>query len=617
MVEALVGLYQGVCVPKFVPLAAAIVLLSGAGVACTAPASAAAAYCDGHRATIVVGAQSARVVSGTSRNDVIAVTAGLHQVLGGAGNDIMCADSLGSTLLGGDGNDVLIGAAGADRLDGGNGNDTLLGGAGADNLIGGAGIDTVSYADHKTGVTAHLDGLYDSGWPNEHDRIDLSVENLVGGPGNDTLAGDAAANTVIGGNGNDRLLGGTGNDLLEGQNGNDALSGQGGDDTLEGGSGTNHCDQDPADASTQACVFDWTPPVLTGFQVLTPTVDMTAGSTTVRFQLEAGDDLSGVHSIWAQFCGPNGEENSIPPVQFSLTSGTALSGVYIATAELSAYTPQGTWRVCGVNADDNALNNMDFPQRSPFPAGTYTFNVINDRVPDTTAPVISGITITPSVNVTTAAATVTAQFTVTEAGSGLDHNYFVLIGPPSGSEHVEEPALSAAPELITPLSSTSGRYVATVQLPAGSPPGLWTAKFDARDVQFNDSQVARQVKVVNTDPITSVPDLRSGFLTAGATARTQTVTLHVTSARAQVMGANISVTGPNGQQVPVILSLTSGTSLDGVWTGTIQLPTNAASGSWQVNDVVLRDSIGRQPLFVSGDRDNPDAAVLDHLKWAV
>jgi hypothetical protein len=607
-------------VPKFFRLAAAVLLVSGAGVACTVPSAAGPVYCDGHRATIVVSATSPRHVYGTAGNDVIAVTAGIHEVLGGAGNDVMCADSLGSTLLGGDGNDLLVGAARADYLDGGNGNDTLLGGGGADDLIGGPGTDTVSYADHTSAVTVSIDGRNDSGGANERDRIDPSVENIIGTASSDTITGDATANTLVGGNGNDRLFGGTGNDVLEGQNGDDRLDGQGGNDTLEGGSGKNDCDSDSTDVTTQACTFDWTAPVITGFQVLNPTVDMTAGQNTVGFELQATDDLSGVRDITAQFCGPNGEQDSVPYVDFQRVSGTALSGDYHATIQLSDYTSKGTWTVCYLNSEDVATNETVLPIRGPMPPGTFTFNVINNRVRDTTAPVISNFTVTSPVNVTSSDADVTAEFTVIEDASGLDMVHFGLQGPGTGSEHVVEPAQSVTPQLITPSTSGtpgSGRYRAVVHLPAGSPPGAWTAKVDARDVQYNDRQVSKTVTVVDTAPITTVPHLVSGSLTAGATSATQTISLHITSARALVTGVVVSADGPNQHRVGATLSLASGTPLDGVWTGTMLVPDVVATGKWTVDDVELTDSIGRQEVFIAGDRDNPDAAALNGLSWTV
>ena len=57
-----------------------------------------------------------------------------------------------------------------------------------------------------------------------------TIENAIGGSGNDTLLGNDSAN---------RLEGGTGNDQLDGKAGNDILIGGAGDDTLIGGTGTD------------------------------------------------------------------------------------------------------------------------------------------------------------------------------------------------------------------------------------------------------------------------------------------------------------------------------------------------------------------------------------------
>jgi Ca2+-binding RTX toxin-like protein len=48
-----------------------------------------------------------------------------------------------------------------------------------------------------------------------------TFENLVGGSGDDTLAGNSLRNTLIGGHGNDQLNGGTGGGNIFGGNGND------------------------------------------------------------------------------------------------------------------------------------------------------------------------------------------------------------------------------------------------------------------------------------------------------------------------------------------------------------------------------------------------------------
>ena len=64
--------------------------------------------------------------------------------------------------------------------------------------------------------------------------IDLlsSIENAVGGMGNDLLAGDGNANLLSGGGGNDTLNGGGGNDTLLGGSGKDLFEGGSGNDVI-------------------------------------------------------------------------------------------------------------------------------------------------------------------------------------------------------------------------------------------------------------------------------------------------------------------------------------------------------------------------------------------------
>lgn len=73
-----------------------------------------------------------------------------------------------------------------------------------------------------------------------------TIENLIAGDGNDTLAGNAVANVLNGGRGSDQmsgrggddtLKGGDGSDTMSGDAGNDRLEGEAGDDTLDGGAG--------------------------------------------------------------------------------------------------------------------------------------------------------------------------------------------------------------------------------------------------------------------------------------------------------------------------------------------------------------------------------------------
>ncbi|MDP2128878.1 MAG: hypothetical protein Q8K97_16040, partial [Pseudohongiella sp.] len=184
---------------------------------------------------------------------------GIVNVIGSQFDDIITGDELQNELVGWDGADVIRGMGGSDQLFGndgddqlfgGSGNDVLHGGNGADLLDGGEGNDTASWSLYQvhpkaginrltndtTGVIADLKtgkaGL---------DTL-VSIENLIGGVGNDQLFGDDNDNFLGGGAGNDLLDGRGGNDVLVGGRGDDILRGGDGDDYLSGGAGNNQLD---------------------------------------------------------------------------------------------------------------------------------------------------------------------------------------------------------------------------------------------------------------------------------------------------------------------------------------------------------------------------------------
>lgn len=118
------------------------------------------------------------------------------------------------TLTGNSLDNFIAGGNGVDTIDGGLGNDELDGGAAGDTLIGNLGNDTVSYRFRVNVVKAALDPNVTSGENGEGDTISFSVENLIGGAGNDILTGNGAANKLFGLGGDDSLDGvGAGNTL--------------------------------------------------------------------------------------------------------------------------------------------------------------------------------------------------------------------------------------------------------------------------------------------------------------------------------------------------------------------------------------------------------------------
>nr|WP_071102575.1 M10 family metallopeptidase C-terminal domain-containing protein [Moorena producens] len=91
-----------------------------------------------------------------------------------------------------------------------------------ENGIGGSGNDTI-YGNNVANVLQGGEG-------NDY---------LSGGSGNDFLSGGTGSDRIYGGSGNDNLYGSSGNDTLSGSSGNDLLSGSSGNDYLHGGTGSD------------------------------------------------------------------------------------------------------------------------------------------------------------------------------------------------------------------------------------------------------------------------------------------------------------------------------------------------------------------------------------------
>jgi Ca2+-binding RTX toxin-like protein len=241
------------------------------------------------------GNASNNVLTGNGANNTLNGGAGRDTLVGGAGNDIYVVDSTTDTITelvgggtdtilssvsfsiaalanienliltgtatdatGNDGNNLIIGNDGNNTFDGGLGNDTLNGGTGDDtyiftiNEIGlgrdtitdGSGVDTISFAGTSANIRLNLGTSFGQTVDaNTNTKVVLTadtIENAIGGDGNDRLIGNSLDNTLEGGLGNDILNGSTGNDFLFGGDGNDSLTGGDGDDSLTGGLGSNN-----------------------------------------------------------------------------------------------------------------------------------------------------------------------------------------------------------------------------------------------------------------------------------------------------------------------------------------------------------------------------------------
>ena len=202
--------------------------------------------------TVTANNTSSLVADGGDGNDFLQGTIANDTLIGGTGNDtasFVNAFSGGSTtgvtvdlnLQGAAqntvaaGNDTLsgienlVGSALNDTLTGDANDNVIEGGLGNDTLVGGGGIDTASYAGAAAGVSVNL-GLQGGAQNTVNAGTDTlsGFENLLGSSFNDSLTGDANANTLTGGAGNDILNPGVNTaglvDLLDGGDGSDTAS---------------------------------------------------------------------------------------------------------------------------------------------------------------------------------------------------------------------------------------------------------------------------------------------------------------------------------------------------------------------------------------------------------
>ena len=67
----------------------------------------------------------------------------------------------------------------------------------------------------------------------------VTIENALGGRGDDLIVGNNVANRLVGNSGDDEIRGGAGDDTLDGGSGNDVLYGENGNDVLGGGDGND------------------------------------------------------------------------------------------------------------------------------------------------------------------------------------------------------------------------------------------------------------------------------------------------------------------------------------------------------------------------------------------
>ncbi len=201
---------------------------------------------------IYTGTSSADTFFGADGDDTFIITLGTEYFDGESGTDTVSFENIedavsidySSGTASGTTPDGTFAVTGVEHFVGTDYNDSFIGSdadetfsglGGEDTIDGGDGSDWVSYA-YDTGY----DGLVvDLSSGNEYglmagvetDRL-ISIENVIGTGGDDTLIGSDADNHLIGGDSEDWLDGGKGDDILEGGSSDNSIIGGDGCDTI-------------------------------------------------------------------------------------------------------------------------------------------------------------------------------------------------------------------------------------------------------------------------------------------------------------------------------------------------------------------------------------------------
>jgi len=182
-------------------------------------------------------------------------------------------------------------------------------------------------------------------------------------------------------------------------------------------------------AATAAYGADTVAPQLTSLDTAPDPVNVSVAAQSVTLTLAITDNESGLNYANLYVYNQAGRyinSGSIGAAQ--RISGTELDGIYAVNMTVPRYSAPGTWRV-DVYLSDVAGNMRNYGGGFgglPFPApADATFTVVNTGQIDSTEPVITASTVTPTtVDTGMVARTVTVDFTFSADVPGLHSRRF-------------------------------------------------------------------------------------------------------------------------------------------------------------------------------------------------
>ena len=267
-----------------------------------------------------------------SGDDIVYAGLGNDVVRGGAGDDQIFGEAGNDEIFGDDGSDLLVGGDGEDQVFGGLGNDEFVATVNDDDDFydGGAGNDTLNVSGAQQAVAVDLHEGTANGEDIGNDTLQ-SIENVIGGSGDDEILGDQFDNVLQGGHGKDSVLGGAGHDEFIASVNDD-------DDVYDGGSGTDTFNASGVQNDVE--------------------IDLQEGTAT-------GDDigfdkLSSIENV----IGGDGNDTIVANDKINVFNGGEGDDtfVFLKSSLLNGFDPAGATEAPATNAPNIEDNHLEFGQ---------------------------------------------------------------------------------------------------------------------------------------------------------------------------------------------------------------------------------------------------------------
>jgi hypothetical protein len=361
---------------------------------------------------------------------------------------------------------------------------------------------------------------------------------------------------------------------------------------------------------------DTQPPQLVGFSFAPSSVDVTGAPATITFSIHATDNLSGISSAQVQLRSPSGIQvpfgNGFPPF-----TPLPLDATFNVPVQILQYGEPGTWTVSSLSLRDRVSNLLFMNTAALAAAGFPTTFTVTDANPDTAAPAISSITMSPStIDVSAGPQTITVDVNFTDALSGFKNpTSNVSFGFRLSSPTLRQHLLRSTAQWVL-VSGTVNNGVWRVQLPVPryAEAGVWRVtqmfSYDAAgnqrffsDVDLGSFGASRELSVASVPSDTTPPQLTGlvftpAFINTSAAAQNVSTDISMTD---DLSGAafvpdtpdisnlkGLIFRSPSGAQSRFTNSTftsappVSGTPLNGVWRFDTFFPQFSEEGTYQV-----------------------------------